>query len=413
MGSGASEYKVEIREGLTEIYSRSAARCPTFSANANGTEAPGKIKGKEGRGTRLQSRRNLGGKKLNVLVNRDEKGAFIRKRSITQVSDDYFEQKYTVGDIVFPSAHHNMEIRHAKRIADGKNFVVKLRFKPDCFNTRAQEREWRDSTEFVLNLPHTSGVASLEEVVEDLKAFYIVMEKAEGMDLFELLENDKRFSVASSRNILKQLVEAVDHLHKHGGMHKDLKLENIIVDPGRSPTDVKVRDWSPKSVKIIDFDTVEEFSPQSPTASDVWGTDQYLPDEAYAGQSCPLSDIFSVGVIAYRLLAGKFPFRKEMFEDGEWNDNSVGSPRNEAIRSRLRHTTVHYNRGAFKDDPDAVDLVKQMLAYKAEDRPTASQVLQHPWFTKCIPSTREEQCKDKDDDLPSPNSPVSVISSPT
>merc|ERR1719379_3196118 len=108
-----------------------------------------------------------------------------------------------------------MEIRFATRLADNETVVVKLRFKPKCFKCREDEVDWRRGTEYMMNLPSTEGVAQIHEVMEDTKAFYIVQEKAEGMDLFELLAQEKHFQIQESKDILKQLLEAMAHLYEN------------------------------------------------------------------------------------------------------------------------------------------------------------------------------------------------------
>merc|ERR1719419_928813 len=118
------------------------------------------------------------------------------------------------------------------------------------------------------------------------------------MDLFETLESQGRLPISECKDIIRQVLMAVAELHQRGCIHKDLKLENIMCD--RSPTSGAsnassdfMNSTSPKSpkVKIIDFDTVEEFADSnSPTHStSVIGTDQYIAQEAYAGMYSPAS----------------------------------------------------------------------------------------------------------------------------
>merc|ERR1719482_1471245 len=137
-------------------------------------------------------------------------------------------------------------------------------------------------------------------------------------------------------------------MHENNAIHKDLKLENVVVDAGNGR--IQADGWSPKSVKIIDFDTVEEWSPKSPKAQDVLGTDQYIAQEAYDGTYSPCSDVFSLGVILYRLVAGKFPFREEIFDD-QPGENWVGSQKMKQIRNRLKMAKLDFGQECFKTNP--------------------------------------------------------------
>jgi calcium-dependent protein kinase len=128
-------------------------------------------------------------------------------------------------------------------------------------------------------------------------------------------------------------------------------------------------------VKLIDFDTVEEFSPKI-RAKSVVGTDQYIAQEAYAGHYSFASDIFSCGVIAYRLMSGKFPFKNNMFDD-EPGENWVGSPKMKVIQNRLKTFHIDWTIAPWDSETSACDLVKWMLHMNEKERPTADDALKH------------------------------------
>jgi len=285
-----------------------------------------------------------------------------------------FDDEYVIGKEVMPSTHSYMEVRFATRKCDGAQAVVKLRFKPKCFRNREDEKSWRFNTEFLLNVPETLGVARLLDVIEDDKAFYVVMERVGGSDLYETLEQEGAVTPAAAQEVLRQLLSSVAFLHRHNAVHKDLKLENVMLDSFNGTKSVP-----PSAVKVIDFDTLEEWTPAVSRAKDVVGTDQYIAQEAYAGKYSPLSDVFSIGVIAYRLLTGKFPFHDDMFDD-EAGENWVGSPKMVQIRKRLKAARVDFSQQVFRDSPQACDLVMRMLASCESHRPSAAVALSHAWL---------------------------------
>uniref|UniRef100_A0A7S0F999 Protein kinase domain-containing protein n=1 Tax=Pyrodinium bahamense TaxID=73915 RepID=A0A7S0F999_9DINO len=141
------------------------------------------------------------------------------------------------------------------------------------------------------------------------------------------------------------------------------------------------------TVKLIDFDTVQEWSPQSTRATDVLGTDQYIAPEAYEGRYSPASDIFAVGVIAYKLLTRSFPFRKHIFDDKP-GENWVGSPKMREIRERLVEERLDWRHSIFHTEQGARSLVARMLAMDERLRPTAWEALGDPWLNSrsCQPS---------------------------
>ena len=135
---------------------------------------------------------------------------------------------------------------------------------------------------------------------------------------------------------------------------------------------------SPTGMRLIDFDFLEEWEPSSPKSKAVLGTDGYIAPEAYLGDACPKSDVFSTGVVLYLLIARRFPFDDATFDDGP-NENYVGSPKMAEIHARLGRAEVRFGR-SFDPYPEAKDLCMSMLEFNANNRPDAAEALRHPWF---------------------------------
>merc|ERR1719199_1751607 len=104
--------------------------------------------------------------------------------------------------------------------------------------------------------PTNCGVAQIYEVIESSAAFYIVMEKVRGDDLYETLDHDGPMHPDDAKMVVYQILLATEHLHANSVIHKDLKLENVVLE--KSPK-LKM-----DLVKVIDFDTVQDWSPKSP-----------------------------------------------------------------------------------------------------------------------------------------------------
>merc|ERR1719253_147376 len=285
---------------------------------------------------------------------------------------DNFAKMYTLGTEVMPSVHPGMEIRNAKDLTKKSNVVIKVRRKANSFGSRQEEKEWRQSAEFMLNLPRSGQIAEVYGVWEDRDSYYVVMEKVGGSDLFELLDAEGLLPINETKAILRQLLKGVAALHEEGCIHKDLKLENVMVHRNKINAEEPV-------VKLIDFDTAQNWEPDSPKSKTVLGTDQYISSEAYAGKYSPASDIFAVGVIAYRLLTGRFPFDSRMFDD-EAGENWVGSPKMRQIQDRIQRFNINWNCFPFKTHPEAYELMRVMLAPLETDRPEASEALKHPFL---------------------------------
>jgi len=362
----------------------------TMKAQGSSSSASASASGSRPGGS-LASRRNFTGT-LQVNTNKkDEKGPKGR-RKIQWCAN--LRDRYKLGDEVMPSCHSGMTVLFGKQKTTGIEVVIKVRIKESSFK-EDEEREWRASTEFMLNLPPSGNIAKLYEVLEDVDAYYVVMEKCAGQDLFESIHSSTKLTVDETKNVMFQILTALADLHAEGLVHKDLKLENVMIDRTPSTSTSAKKVWmevespkSPVAVKIVDFDTVEEHQPQTPKrAKDVLGTDQYIAQEAYAGIYSPASDVFAVGVIGFRLLVGKFPYDSKMFNDKP-GENWVGSPKMREIREKLCKFKVNYEHKVFQREPQACALIRQMLSMRESDRPTAKEALANRWFASCLPDDR-------------------------
>lgn len=344
------------------------------------------------------------------------------------------EELYVLGEEVFPSCHPGMQIFYATRVVTDQEVVIKVRQKKTSFNDADDHQSWRESTELMLNLPCNSSIAHVYEVLETDAAYHVVMERAGGKDLCETLRAGETLPVAEVKEVLRQLLSGLAQLHDRGCIHKDLKLENVMLDRtpspncSRSPARLSTappggaacagadhgggrsssppmrglsfaptsRGWasgmgrrpsvvesesSPFSVKVIDFDTLEQVggNPARSCSREIHGTDQYLAPETYEGEYSRSSDIFSVGVIAYALLTGRFPFSDDIYtcQKAEYY---AGSPKMQEVRAKMSEFKVDWSHPVFKDNPLARDLVQRMIAVDKSVRPSVRSALSHTWF---------------------------------
>merc|ERR1712232_544585 len=290
------------------------------------------------------------------------------------------------------SSNKGMSVLFAKRISDGTQCVVKVRERSTSFKKDSDEVEWRSATEFQLNMPTSATLCQFYDVIATERNYYIVMEKVEGMDLFEQMVKEGLLA-SEAREIIYQTLEGLKSLHDMGRIHKDLKLENIMVDmnsprepssPGAKATlgdaasgSTASRSRSPSpGVKLIDFDTVQKWEPSSPKVTDVLGTDGYIAPEAYAGVYSPASDVYCIGVIMYRLLTRKSPYNIEIFDDKP-GENYVGSVAMRRIQERMKNETIDFKRRPLDEMPEASDLLQKLLSYDPLQRPSAEEAMAH------------------------------------
>lgn len=323
--------------------------------------------------------------KIDVKGSGDAAGASgDPKRRIQAVTDMELEKMYKLGGMVMESTNTGMDIIFAKRLKDNTDVVIKTRIKKESFKSSSEEREWRTTTEYQMNMPTVETLCQFFEVLETRSTYYVVMEKVDGQDLFEQMAREKLTAV-ESRDVMWNILQGLHSMHSDGRIHRDLKIENVMISENQIPASpggkksAEFEPCSPKSAKLIDFDTVQDWEPSSPKAKDVLGTDGYIAPEAYGGDYSPASDVYSAGVILFKMMTAKFPSRADIFDD-QPGENYVGSAAMKRIQARLEKEVINYNLHPLDKIPEAQDLLKLMLSYDPAGRPTAEEAMNHPFF---------------------------------
>ena len=168
-------------------------------------------------------------------------------------------------------------------LADDEKFVRRFR------------REAQSAS--LLNHPN---IVQIYDVGEDDGNFYIVMEFINGQTLKQLIKKRGKLSVPEVVDIMAQLTDGLAHAHDSYIIHRDIKPQNImILDDGM--------------VKITDFGIAMAINASDLTQTNsVMGSVHYLPPEQASGKGSTIkSDIYSLGIMMYEMLAGVMPFRGE------------------------------------------------------------------------------------------------------
>jgi serine/threonine-protein kinase len=126
---------------------------------------------------------------------------------------------------------------------------------------------------------------------------YIVMECVDGRTLNDIIVSEGRLSVDRTADYSMQILDALDHAHANGVIHRDIKPHNILI----------TRDGR---VKVTDFGIARAVSASALTETGrVIGTVNYTsPEQARGAPATAESDIYSLGVVMYEMLTGKLPF---------------------------------------------------------------------------------------------------------
>jgi serine/threonine protein kinase len=156
---------------------------------------------------------------------------------------------------------------------------------------------FRQEAKAAANLSHPN-IVTVHDFGFDQGKLFIVMEHVPGTNLKLMVENLGRFSPDEALPIIVQACAGLGYAHRAGLVHCDVKPHNILVTPDRR-------------VKVTDFGIARVIASIHPDEQNdvVWGSPLYFSPEQAAGQApSPASDVYSLGIVMYEMLAGRPPF---------------------------------------------------------------------------------------------------------
>jgi len=205
---------------------------------------------------------------------------------------------------------------------------------------------------------------------------YILLEYVAGGLLFDLCQTVGGMGEEAGRYFLSQMLDVLGYIQSKGVVHRDLKLENILVDENLG---LKVADFGFATYKKINKLTSYR------------GTMTYMAPEIkegkqYDGRSI---DIFSTGVILFIIVQGIFPFKEAKKDEYFYNLLLTGK-------------TDHYWKkvGGQNLSDEFKDLILKIFSHDGKERPTVDEIKNHPWMqkpysTKLVKEAIQEQVSEK------------------
>ncbi|MEM9487873.1 MAG: protein kinase [Myxococcota bacterium] len=189
--------------------------------------------------------------------------------------------------------------RHARM---SRQFAIKVLFGDLAADHRMRLRFTQEG-EAASRLSHPNVISVVDVGETPSQQLYLAMDYVEGPSLRTLIAEQAPFETVRAANLLRQLASGLVHAHNRGLIHRDFKPENIVV----------TRDEDGEAPKILDFGLARlsenGFDNGLTTEGTVMGTPAYMsPEHALGGPVDPRTDLFSLGVTLYEMLAGAQPF---------------------------------------------------------------------------------------------------------
>lgn len=271
--------------------------------------------------------------------------------------------------------HISSQVKLAKHSLTGQTVAIKILEKDRIREIADVKRVSREIK--ILKRVRHENVVQLYEVVDAPKHIFLVMEHTNGGELFGHIVRKRRLPETEAVRLFQDIVHGLEYLHERGIIHRDLKPENLLLQ--KSTGD---RGRETLRVKIIDFG-LSNMQEEGKALRTACGSPCYAAPEMVAGHKYDgrVSDIWSLGVVFFAMLAGYLPFE----------DSNTA-----ALYDKILH--ARYKAPSWLSSA-ARDLLARMLTVDVRRRYRVADIQRHPWFMQQaplprsvvhVPSTEEE-----------------------
>ncbi|XP_059476878.1 serine/threonine-protein kinase 17A-like [Neocloeon triangulifer] len=212
-------------------------------------------------------------------------------------------------------------------------------------------------------------IAKLERVFESDAEMVLLLEMVSGGELQSLLDRDEMLEERDVARLMRQILEGIAFLHSINVAHLDIKPQNLVL----------TGEWPTCDVKLCDLG-ISRYVGQGADVREILGTPDYVAPEVLNYEPISLAtDMWSVGVLLYAVLTGYSPF---------------GGDTKQETFCNIAHCQVDFPEDLFEDvSLEAQDLIAKLLVRDPSKRLSASECLEHRWFSVFTPVPCEPLCE--------------------
>ncbi|KAF6732247.1 Hormonally up-regulated neu tumor-associated kinase [Oryzias melastigma] len=249
------------------------------------------------------------------------------------------------------------KVMEGLHIGTGEKVAIKVidkkKARQDSYVLKNMKREPRIHQ--MIQHPH---IVVLLETLETENSYYMAMELCAGGDLMDRICEKKRLEEREVRRYTRQILSAVEHLHKHGIVHRDLKIENFLLDEHNN---IKIVDFGLSNTLRTDSVPLELLSTQC--GSPAYAAPELLAHRKYG----PKVDVWSIGVSMFAMLTGTLPFTVEPF--------NIKHLHQKMVNGEISSIPADISKGA-------VSFVMSLLEPDPEKRPTVREATEQKWVNE-------------------------------
>ena len=240
----------------------------------------------------------------------------------------------------------------AEQVLTGVSVALKVFSKSSYFSDEERRKVFKEI--YILKRISSKFVVRILEYFEDDENFFIVLSYMPGGDLLQYLRETGALSEVFSKYLFKQILLATQALHRSKVIHRDIKLDNILLDSSQT------------SICICDFG-VSKIINKHEIMNEKCGTPAYLAPEVVldCGYEGFWSDIWSLGVVLYCMTCGTVPFKGQNLPD--------------------LHKSILTGRFEIPQQLslELKDLISSLLKVVPGQRLSIDKALRHKWFDDC------------------------------
>uniref|UniRef100_A0A8D3DA13 Calcium/calmodulin-dependent protein kinase 1Da n=1 Tax=Scophthalmus maximus TaxID=52904 RepID=A0A8D3DA13_SCOMX len=245
------------------------------------------------------------------------------------------------------------EVVLAQEKLTGRMFAVK------CIPKKAlkgKESSIENEIAVLRKIKHENIVA-LEDIYESPDHLYLIMQLVSGGELFDRIVEKGFYTEKDASTLIRQVLDAVNYLHKMGIVHRDLKPENLLYFNPQDESKIMISDFG-----------LSKMEGSGDVMSTACGTPGYVAPEVLAQKPYSKAvDCWSIGVIAYILLCGYPPFYDE-------NDSK--------LFEQILKADYEFDAPYWDDISDsAKDFIGNLMEKDPAKRFTCDHALRHPWIS--------------------------------
>ena len=289
---------------------------------------------------------------------------YTKNRSYPETKINFYLYGRRIGQGAFGKVNLGLNV------LTGRVVAIKSFKKTPIEKFRHKMKKIQYETELMKRFNH-KNITKILEVFNDEEYMLIIMEYINGGNLYSFVKKRRKLPEKMAKFLFRQIILGIQHIHSKNVVHRDIKLENILIDFSNN-------------IKICDFGIGKRLNSEDELLYDKCGTPMYMAPEIILAnenngyKGFPV-DIWSSGITLYIMLSGSLPFNlknKNNIKEG-MALNSIKDKNNIFLQNQI----VNVKPKEIENISDeAKNLLKGLLNKDPSKRLTCSQILNHPWL---------------------------------